>query len=49
MPNISMRQRQIYLDDLSYKNTLAQIEVEYLLYEQAFCATTGMATSSGLI
>ena len=34
MPNISMHHRQIYLDDLSYKNTLAQIEAEYLLYEQ---------------
>ena len=35
MPNISLRHRQSYLDDLSYKNTLAQIGAEHLLYEQA--------------
>lgn len=33
--NFSQKRRQIYLDDVSYKNTLAQIDAEYLLYEEA--------------
>lgn len=33
--NFTQQRRRMYLDDVSYKNTLVQIEAEYHLYEQA--------------